>query len=69
MKVRDLIEQLEDCNPNATIFIAYQPNYPLCGRTGGNIVQSECKDRVYIAEWKNGNEYLPEGISEKFINW
>ena len=68
MKVRDLIEQLQDCNENATVFLAYQPRYPMCVKSGANIVESDCRDRVYIGEAAGyGNEYLPEGISENLF--
>jgi hypothetical protein len=67
MKVHELIEQLEDMNPEALVFIAYQPNYPLCARAG-NIVEAEERDRVYIGESAGGNnDYLQEYISEQLF--
>lgn len=40
MTVRDLIEQLEEMNPEAEVRFAFQPRYPLEYRIGEEIVQT-----------------------------
>lgn len=50
MTVRDLIEQLEEMNPEAEVRFAFQPRYPLEYRIGEEIVQTQDESKVYIAD-------------------
>ena len=43
MTVAELIERLEDLNPDSEVFIQQQPNYPLKGALVGVCTEAECK--------------------------
>ena len=47
MTVADLIAELEDCDPNATVALAIQPSYPF-EHSIGDVVETHGK--VYIGE-------------------
>ena len=64
MTVRELIEYLEDCNQEAIVKIAYQPNYPMCEETN---TFAEVGDVVYIGG-ENHNDYL-SGEASKELGW
>lgn len=65
MTVRDLIEELENMNPDAEIRIAYQPNYPLYF-VPDTVVETEEQDSVYIAEplYGSDNGYLHSEVKQ-----
>jgi len=66
MRVQDLIDELETLNPDAEIYIAYQPRYPLCAEADDTIGVSEDGEKVYIAQSAyGGNDYLPGEISRQ----
>ena len=67
MTVRDLIEILEEMNPDAEVRFAQQPNYPFEYSIDGEVIQSEDTERVYLAEREQVG-YLPGEISEQ-LGW
>ncbi|MDR3287058.1 MAG: hypothetical protein LBT27_06420 [Prevotellaceae bacterium] len=67
MKVKDLIEKLEDCNPEAEVRLAMQPRWAFEYCIENNIVQSEDEECVYLAE-DNQIGYLPSEIAGK-LGW
>lgn len=61
MRVHELLEILEELDPNMEIKIAYQPHWPMQATIG------EVKDAegtVYICQADAGNDYAPEGLYE-----
>lgn len=50
MTVTDLIEQLQEMNPDAKVRFAFQPRYPLEYNVKNEIVQSEDEKTVYLAD-------------------
>ena len=49
MTVEELIIELQGMNPEAEVYIAYQPKFPLEKKAGEELAQSEDGNRVYIA--------------------
>ena len=68
MTVEELIIELQGMNPEAEVYIAYQPKFPLEKKAGEELAQSEDGNRVYIATCLYGNDYLPQDIVEQ-RNW
>ena len=64
MTVADLIAELEDCDPNATVRLAIQPRYPF-EHSIGDVVEVDGK--VYTGE-ANQIDYLPRGVSSE-LGW
>jgi hypothetical protein len=64
MKVKDLIEQLQDCNPEAEVRLACQPRWAFEYSVENNIVQSEDENCVYLAEKKQIGYLSSEIASE-----
>lgn len=63
MNVRDLIEQLENCNPDAEVMIASQPRNPVGYYAEEFIVQSEEWGTVYIGESsRRDDDVLPVSV-------
>ena len=62
MKVRELLELLEDLDGEMEISIAYQPNYPLAADATHVMVRG---GEVYICQRCDGaNRYAPGGLFE-----
>jgi len=68
MRVREIIEMLEDLDPNLEVRFASQPNYPLeYSIEDIVIIQSETKKVVYLSEgYQYG--YLPSIVKEE-LGW
>lgn len=68
MRVSTPIEFLEDCDPDAEVMVATQPNYPMQLSIGDHM-EFEDNDgniTVYLAERKQ--EYLQSGVRDQ-LNW
>ena len=61
MKVYELMELLEEFNPDMEVKIAYQPNWPM--QVDIDAVK-EADGKVYVCQLFNGNDYAPEGLYE-----
>ena len=44
MRVKDLIEMLEECNPQATVIILSQPSYPFENKLQGMTVRNKSNE-------------------------
>lgn len=67
MTVKDLIEQLEEMNPNAEVCFAFQPRNPFEYRVNDEIVQTEDTTKVFLAD--DGQvSYLDEEVAE-LLGW
>jgi hypothetical protein len=70
MTVRELIEQLEDFDPELEVHLAYQPRYPLAARIEGAKEARNVFERrnatpraVYIfADASSANGYAPGSV-------
>lgn len=67
MKVKDLIEQLEEMNPNAEVCFAFQPRSPFEYRVSNEIVQTEDTSKVFLADGGQVT-YLDDEIAE-LLGW
>lgn len=61
MKVKELMELLEEYDPEMEVRIAYQPNWPM--QVDIDAVK-EAEGKVYVCQLFNGNDYAPEGLYE-----
>lgn len=61
MKVRDLIETLEDMDPDADVFVAIQPEYPFECRLAG-----VCERGDYLDEDEADDEAEPWSGSDRW---
>ena len=61
MKVRELMEYLEEFDPDMEVKIAYQPNWPMQVEIDE---VKEAEGKVYLCQMFNGNDYAPEGLYE-----
>ena len=57
MKVSKLLEVLEDCDPDARVIIAIQPNYPIECHVSGAVVR----------EWYDDGGAAPDTLSDVII--
>ncbi len=65
MTVKQLINQLQSLDPDAEVYIAYQPSYPLAAECGHVEVGEKPEDEDGTAVWiAAGGDvgYAPEGI-------
>lgn len=62
MRVRELIELLEELDPDMEVKIAYQPNYPLCAEADD---VREADGKVYICQLNSRNDYAPPGLYDE----
>jgi hypothetical protein len=61
MNVRDLIEELEQMDPEAVVIIASQPAYPLENAVDAVVASEDDNKIVFLAEGEpTRNGYLPE---------
>ena len=73
LTVRQLIDELEDCDPEAEVRLATQPSWPfewsLSSREPGPAVQVDLEDQpvVYLVEGEQLG-YLPGSIAEE-LGW
>ena len=70
LTVADLIEFLEDCNPDAEVRLAMQPRWPFeYSIDGFSLMESETDDGpvVYLPEGQQLN-YLPGNVQED-LGW
>lgn len=61
MRVRELIEYLEEFDGDMEVKIAYQPNYPMQASIDD---VKEADGKIYVIQINNGNDYAPEEIYE-----
>ena len=61
MKVRELMEYLEEFDQDMEVKIAYQPNWPMQVEIDE---VKEAEGKVYLCQMFNGNDYAPEGLYE-----
>ncbi len=65
MTVKDLIDQLKSQDPDADVYVAYQPSYPLAAECGHVETNEDPEDEDGTAVWITvGGDvgYAPEGI-------
>ncbi|MBQ9167939.1 MAG: hypothetical protein IJX67_05980 [Oscillospiraceae bacterium] len=63
MKVYELMEYLEDFDPDMEVKIIYQPNYPM--QTTLDDVK-EADGKVYLCQLYSGNDYAPSGLLDEY---
>ena len=65
MKVEELIEMLEECDPNAEVRFASQPSWPF-ENTIEDVVSYEDKQDKDVVYLQEGSQigYLPDGPKE-----
>ena len=61
MRVYELIELLEELDPNMEIKIAYQPHWPMQAAIGD---VKDAEGTVYICQVDPANDYAPQGLYE-----
>ena len=61
MKVKELMEYLEEFDPEMEVKIAYQPSWPMQVHIDD---VKEADGKVYVCQLYNGNDYAPNGLYE-----
>jgi hypothetical protein len=67
MTVSELVEQLQEMNPDAEVCLAMQPQWSFEYSVKNDLVESDDHEKVYLAE-QDQTGYLDSEISEK-LGW
>lgn len=63
MNVQDLINRLEDMDPDAEVYVAYQPNYPLQGEVRDDaVVEVDVTEEGFECEACGGTGEAPNPV-------